>query len=239
MTKAATKLAAVESEPAALPATPAGYTVTLPLTELKWGIATYALADITPEGLAYLIRNGWKQSIADSISGVQKQYGLIHGWMLGAVKWSEVASYLKMATPKDAQQKHSPAIEAAQKEKVVKLHTDACGDMELTTDEARALSVDDFAARLIRTWQDERIAAILAGTVGESGERGPRAANPLEAKMRDVAIDAVIAAARRAGLAEPKGAELTKLRNDYLAKYPDQVRKVAQRRLDEEAELPS
>ena len=217
----------------ATPPAPAGYTVTLPLTELKWGTATYALADITPEGLAYLIRNGWKQSIADSISGVQKQYGLVHGWMRGAVKWSEVASYLKLAKP------DSVAKETEQRDKVVKLHTDACGDMELTTDEALALSADAFTARLIKTWQDERIAAILAGTVGENGERGPRAANPLEAKMRDVAVDAVIAAARRAGLAEPKGAELTKLRNDYLAKYPDQVRKVAQRRLDEEAELPA
>ena len=230
MAKAATK-AAVENTPAQAPAqAPAGVTVTIPITELTYGTGKVAIRDIPPVSLAYLLQYGIEKSRQDSVSGVQSAYTLLHEWVVGAKTLAEVAKSRK----DDA----SDAVkQQALAERYTRLHNDACADMDMTAEESAGLTPSDFVRRLIATWENERLTKILAGDMAAGAARGPRATDPLEIEMRDVAEKIVSAAARKAELKPPIGKEMTRLRDEYLAKHNDKVRSIAQRNLTELAEL--
>lgn len=74
----------------------------------------------------------------------------------------------------------------------------------------------------------KRFDSIMAGTIGI--RVGAARVTGIEKLMRDVAIEALRAAAAAKGVALPKGKDLTALAEKYIAKHGDAVRAEAEKR---------
>jgi len=200
-------------------------TVNIPLESYTYGNNTVAIADITPAGLAYLITNGFNQALNDVISGValkaEAAHRCNHGEIVPAL--GELFSATKTKLPQEKAQEY---------------FTSACDDMGENLDLMVELSAGEFAKRYCTFLQTDKFTQIVNGTVrtGTTGPRGPRL-SPIDAEIRTIAEEDILAKARSVGKKAPKGPALAALRDEYIAKAHEILTTRAKRRLEEREAL--
>ena len=184
----------------------------------------YDLDEIMDSPVGYLILNGFKQSIADAIAGREAQLVAFHDRITGNdYPDNDVAR---------AKAKAKDKAELAQWAERLGMSSESILDGNANT----------FAKSASRWLQSERLAAIIAGTVGVRSN-GPRLA-PLERAMRDFAEESIRTSLgkRKAnqvnGYTDLKPDEALKALVDrFLEKHHDRCEAEAKRRLNAAADL--
>lgn len=106
---------------------------------------------------------------------------------------------------------------------------------ETNEDGSRKHTDEDIAAAIAKA-QDERLTAILEGTLGVRKSAGPKA-TPFESLVRKVAVERIRAAAAAKGkdFKLPKGEDFDKLVEGFTAKYREDIEAEAKRRQEANA----